>query len=313
MMIQSDSYITIPNAQLRGAALLTIPIRLYNHPQANRSEALTTNDKSNSSSSSCFEGGLILAHGLGSANPQSKSHSDDEWVGLLEGSSAIQQRVRYLSTYTARGHGNSSGWEETAESNPLQFTWRDLAQDMIAVYEYIEFNLLPGGPTHSASTTMKKKVIFGGSSMGAATALYACIEQPDITAALILIRPPTAWKEREARRKYLIASAQRLRERSAESSKYHFVLSGAMLSDLPMIAESMPNSTSHDASLQDSPHASDLYDKITCPVLILTIEGMYVCIESVHPFDYDVCMLQVTMPIRSAQPLLCSLSSPTRN
>lgn len=271
MMISSDSYITIPNARIGTAAVLTIPIRLYNH-QTNRSEVPATNDGS-SSSSSCFEGGLILAHGLGSANPQSKSHLDDEWLGLVEGSSAIQRRVRYLSTYTARGHGNSSGWEETAESDPLQFTWRNLAQDMIAVHEYIEFNLLPGGPTHSDSTTMKNKVIFGGSSMGAATALYACIEQPDVVSALILIRPPTAWKEREARRKYLIASALRLRERSAESSKHHFVLSGAMLSDLPMITESKPSSTRSDASLQESPH---LYDKITCPVLILTIEGAYV-------------------------------------
>jgi pimeloyl-ACP methyl ester carboxylesterase len=201
----------------------------------------------------------------------------------VEGSSAIRQRVRYLSTYTARGHGNSSGWEETAESDPWQFTWRDLAQDMIAVHEYIEFNLLPRGPNHIDSMTMKNKVILGGSSMGAATALYACIEQPDIVAALILIRPPTAWKEREARRKYLNASALRLRERSAELSKYHFVLSGAMLSDLPMITESKPSSTSPGALLQESPHGSDLYDKITCPVLILTIEG------KVHMYRYRLC------------------------
>ena len=273
-MIASDSYISIPNTRISGTALLTIPMRLYNH-QTNKSEVPATNDSSSSSSSSSCFGGLVLAHGLGSANPQSKSHLDDEWLGLVEGSSAIHRRVRYLSTYTARGHGKSSGWEETAESDPWQFTWRDLAQDMIAVYEYIEFNLLPRGPNHIDSTTMKNKVILGGSSMGAATALYACIEQPDVVAALILIRPPTAWKERAARRKYLNASALRLRERSAESSKYHFVLSGAMLSDLPMITESKPSSTSPGAGalLQEPPHGSDLYDKITCPVLILTIEG----------------------------------------
>jgi len=264
--IPSDYSVNIINARIGNEALLTFPMRLYRRQ---------TNSETTATEDSCFGGGLILAHGLGSVNPQSKSHLDDEWIDLLERSSSIQQRVRYLSTYTVRGHGNSSGWEETAESDPMQFTWNNLAHDMIAVHEYIEFNLLlhGGPPTVIDSTSMpiphKNKVIFGGSSMGSATALYACIEQPDIVAALILIRPPTAWKERVARRKHLIASAQRLKERSTDGSKYHLVLSGAMLSDLPLVTESKPSSSSHDTPLQEE----YLYDKITCPVLILTIEG----------------------------------------
>lgn len=63
---------------------------------------------------------LIIGHGLGASNPKSKSHTNDEWIKVLF-TPATQSNKSYI-TYTARGHGGSTGWQDTAESNPEQFT-----------------------------------------------------------------------------------------------------------------------------------------------------------------------------------------------
>lgn len=142
----------------------------------------------------------------------------------------------------ARGHGSSRGWEETAESDSAQFTWQRLADDMVGVADF-----------HSVPY-----FIAGGSSMGSATSLFAAMHYPDRIQAVIMIRPPTAWKRRKARKGNLQNSAKRL-HRNEPNGLHHLVLAGASESDLP-------------------PLDSDLYANIQCPVLILTYEG-----DDAHP------------------------------
>lgn len=192
---------------------------------------------------------VILGHGLGSSNPKARNHLSDRWIKLVK-DSLIPSGTNVLM-YTARGHGESSGWEETAEDNPDQFTWSYLAKDMQAAAEYYTI----------------KTFIAGGSSMGSATALYTAIENPDKVLGIIMIRPPTAWEVRAERRKFLLSSAEKLRvkmELAEDDSarKVHYVLSGTAYSDLP-------------------PPGSEQYLRIArIPVLILTIEG-----DPAHPLS----------------------------
>lgn len=219
----------------------------------------------------------ILAHGLGTGNPQLKDHMQDRWVSLVK-DGCLLANVNSLS-YTARGHGETYGWETTAESNLDQFTWKELAKDMVAVADHFRL----------------ERFIAGGQSMGCSTSLYAAIDNPDRVLGLILVRPPTAWEERRSRRKFLLSAAERLREelQTADSSEntngvqgtpsgintagavenmqsafypqvrlqnYHNVLKGTAYSDLPE-------------------KDSELYHRIRhIPALILTIEG-----DPAHP------------------------------
>ena len=79
---------------------------------------------------------MLLAHGLGSENPKGKNHLGDRWVDLIGKGSMLTKRNVTNVSYTARGHGNCHGWEDSAESNPLQFTWRLLAEDMLALADH---------------------------------------------------------------------------------------------------------------------------------------------------------------------------------
>jgi pimeloyl-ACP methyl ester carboxylesterase len=184
---------------------------------------------------------LVIAHGLGARSPKLKNHLNDEWTKILI-HSALSNDYSHL-IYTARGHGESTGWQESAEYNLNQFSWSSLADDMISlVFNY-----------------KISSFVACGSSMGAATSLYTALKHPARIAGLIMVRPPTTWEERKARRNVLISSANRLQKNSDPSDKFHFVLRGAALTDLP--------------SLDD-----DVYDNVTCPVLILTVKG-----DDTHP------------------------------
>lgn len=194
---------------------------------------------------------FLITHGLGPRNPAQKDASNDEWVEFLSLSAFQHSSVEYLASFTARGHGYSTGWEDSAEENQQQFTWRNLADDMNVVVESNEWS----------------NVILGGSSMGSATALYTAIAHPEKVHGLILVRPPTAWGERKARRRQLLSSAKKRQKQALSSSneqerssQHHWVLRGTAYSDLP--------------SLDDT----DLYARVTCPVLILTIAG-----DASHP------------------------------
>ena len=189
---------------------------------------------------------IIAGHGLGPRNPKTKTHVGDTWVTLLNDTVAtLEVGLQPLCiSYTARGHGESHGWEDTAGSNPTQFTWRALSGDMVAVADY--YNV--------------PRFVAAGSSMGGATALFAAAMHPGRVAGLVMIRPPTAWASRLARRKFLLSSAAKCAaEEAGTGERYHLVLQGAALADLP------------DPSAATAEESE--YTAIRCPVLLLTVEG----------------------------------------
>ena len=201
-------------------------------------------EPSSSTSSTSLPLYMIAGHGLGPKNPKNRSHSNDSWVSLLSQATAAIVTAGTTGcciSYTARGHGDSHGWEDTAETNPDQFTWRALSADMVAIADY--YQLPP--------------FVAAGSSMGSATALFAAMQYPDRVRAVVVVRPPTAWHERLARRKFLLSSATKCKESDlASAEKFHLVLAGAATADLP-----------------DPAVESGEYAAIRCPVLLLTIAG----------------------------------------
>ena len=69
----------------------------------------------------------------------------------------------------------------------------------------------------------------------------------------------------------VVGSASKLKKSEVHGGKYHLVLQGAAQSDFP-----------------DITYQSDVYDKILCPVLLLTIEG-----DASHPVSTAVGLHQV--------------------
>jgi pimeloyl-ACP methyl ester carboxylesterase len=156
------------------------------------------------------EGGLrlIVSHGLGQSKEQ------DTAVDLARAVFASQGPplgFRALS-YTARGHGTSTGWEHC----PLaKFHWRDLAGDMLAV----------------ARAHDMERFIVMGCSMGAATALYAALQEPNRIEAVVLVRPPTAWETRKQRKAGMVNTAAKAKAKGR--TLWARVLEGAAEADLP--------------------------------------------------------------------------------
>jgi len=199
---------------------------------------------------------VILNHGLGAKDPATKGYEDDDWIRLVGENASASGLVPVL--YTARGHKGSSGWEvQAAEGHLSQFTWDHLSHDMVAVArEHLKLD----------------SFVVGGSSMGSATALYAVINYHSVAECfirgLILIRPPTAWETRKARRKFLQGSAkkchQRYLDKGVNDSLAHLVLLGAADADLPSKTEGV----------------EETYGRIRCPTLILAIEN-----DDAHPLE----------------------------
>ena len=86
---------------------------------------------------------------------------------------ALLARVRLL-TYDARGHGQSGGPEDAAD-----YTWEQMGRDMSAFIKLAD----------------EQQAIVGGASMGAATALWVAIEQPEKVKALVILMPPPLGHE----------------------------------------------------------------------------------------------------------------------
>jgi pimeloyl-ACP methyl ester carboxylesterase len=102
----------------------------------------------------------VFGHGLMGSIEQ----IDDNHGALA----ALHERVRLL-TYDARGHGQSEGPRE-----PGGYTWETLGRDMSALVSHLG----------------DERAIVGGGSMGAATALWMALEQPEKVRALVLVMPP---------------------------------------------------------------------------------------------------------------------------
>ena len=81
---------------------------------------------------------LVISHGLGAKNPKLTTHSSDKWIPVLF-DAAEKVNFSYIA-YTVRGHGQSSGWQSTAESDLNQFTWNRLADDMVCNDGFCEDN-----------------------------------------------------------------------------------------------------------------------------------------------------------------------------
>lgn len=191
---------------------------------------------------------ILLAHGLGFGNPQRKDHNKDDWLPIVGNVFLSDSTVSAAVYYTARGHGASTGWEDTAEHNPTQFSWNSLSTDMKNVADALHF----------------EKFVACGSSMGSATSLFAAINFPEHVSGLIMIRPPTGWEERALRKEHILESAQKLKELNLKKGNgllHHLVLVGATTADLPPLDDLV-----------------EAYGKVKCPVLILATRG-----DSSHP------------------------------
>mmetsp|Transcript_25046 Transcript_25046/g.54606 ORF Transcript_25046/g.54606 Transcript_25046/m.54606 type:complete len:344 (+) Transcript_25046:47-1078(+) len=189
---------------------------------------------------------IILGHGLGT-NPKEKSHendiSTDVWNDTLQ---YLQSNYKVSAAsgglvvrYTARGHGDSRGWEKSATtcSADEPFRWPALSEDMLVVAD-------------SCGLADTKFAIFG-QSMGAATGLYLTIDNPDRVSALILARSPRAWESRAKVASTFLTDAGLLDARMPGSQR-HLPILGAARTDLPPRTE------------------TETYDRIQCPTLILS-------------------------------------------
>lgn len=193
----------------------------------------------------CSDYPIVIGHGLGAKNPKTKDLSSDTWTPLITLGAINADLLGTQIYYTARGHYGTEGWQNTAESNPRQFSWDGLSRDMHGVIDYYQF----------------PQAIVGGSSMGSATSLFAAINYPERIKAVIMIRPPTVWKEREERRQNLLSSAKKCHERNGIDDQFYLTLIGATKADFP--------------SLEDPS-----FDRIKVPVLIFAIEG-----DESHPIS----------------------------
>lgn len=91
-------------------------------------------------------------------------------LGLLAGQRSV---VRY----DALGHGLSDLLHD-----PSRGSWAELAHDQVALIDHLGFD----------------RVILGGVSMGAGTALHSALSLGERLEKLVLVIPPTGWEERAA-------------------------------------------------------------------------------------------------------------------
>jgi pimeloyl-ACP methyl ester carboxylesterase len=116
------------------------------------------------------DGGLpfLWAHPLTSSVAAEDRHRVFDWSASCGGRRWIR--------YDARGHGSS-----TATRHAADYRWANLAHDQLELLDALEVD----------------RVVLGGASMGAATALHAAAAQPDRVDALVLAIPPAGWDARQ--------------------------------------------------------------------------------------------------------------------
>jgi pimeloyl-ACP methyl ester carboxylesterase len=101
------------------------------------------------------------------------SRAQDDDAGLFSWSE-LAREVR-LVRFDARGHGSSE-----ATLDAVDYRWPALSNDEIALTDALGID----------------RAVFGGVSMGCATALYTAVSAPERVLALVLVAPPTAWETR---------------------------------------------------------------------------------------------------------------------
>lgn len=112
---------------------------------------------------------FVWGHGLTSSSAQEDAAGLRPWRRLGAGFEVVR--------VDARGHGDSD-----PDPDPDAYRWSELARDLLAL----------------ASALGHERLVAGGASMGAATALHAAVSAPERVAALVLMIPPTAWDTRPA-------------------------------------------------------------------------------------------------------------------
>lgn len=106
-------------------------------------------------------------------HPLTSSVDAEDRHGIFDWSAARADR-RWVR-YDARGHGRS-----TATRHAADYRWANLAHDQLELLDVLGID----------------RVVLGGASMGAATALHAAAAQPDRVDALVLVIPPSGWDNR---------------------------------------------------------------------------------------------------------------------
>jgi pimeloyl-ACP methyl ester carboxylesterase len=115
---------------------------------------------------------LIWGHGLLGSTKVEDNAAVLDWVEVEKHAEVVR--------YDARGHGDSDG-----SCEPEDYRWPCMAADMLAVADSV------------TAGRGRKRYVLGGLSMGAATALEAAVQHPELVAGLVLVLPPTAWSTRQ--------------------------------------------------------------------------------------------------------------------
>lgn len=110
---------------------------------------------------------FLWGHGLLGSMAQEDAAALLEWRSLAKAARLVR--------YDARGHGGSE-----ASLDSEDYRWPALAQDLLALADAIGAD----------------RAVFGGLSMGCATALHAAVLDPGRVEGLVLAAPPTAWRTR---------------------------------------------------------------------------------------------------------------------
>lgn len=154
---------------------------------------------------------LIFGHGMGGPNASQPKILREALESFAPKKPDFVPRAIY---YDARGHGGSAGWHS---GGPMQHHWRSLAVDMVQV-----------AIAHGAMSC--SKLILGGCSMGAASALWATLLSPRLVKGLVLYMTPTMWESRKSRRVTLEDKAEGMRQTDPANADRNL---GAARADLP--------------------------------------------------------------------------------
>ena len=206
---------------------------------------------------------VVFGHGLMGKIEQVMPEGVD-----LEG---VFEQVRLL-TYGARGHGHSNGPQD-----PEQYTWETLGRDMAALI------------AHAG----EESAIVGGASMGAATALWMAVEQPERVRALAVLMPPPlggpAFQTAEERSAIAVLEMLSMAvQASGIEQTIAFARNAPGFEATPEDAEARaawlrsqnPLTLKHAIpGLVKSPfHHPDDYGRITAPTIVVAHEG-----DALHP------------------------------
>jgi 3-oxoadipate enol-lactonase len=182
-----------------------------------------------------------------------------------------EERVRLL-VYDARGHGQSEGPDD-----PAHYSWETLGRDMAAFVEHAG----------------EESAILGGGSMGAATALWVALEQPERVRALVLAIPPPLGYDaaREAAEKQALQALELL---SHAVKNFGLETTIGLAKSMPGFAENPADAEERAAWLRKqnplallhaiqglvkSPfHDPETYRQIKVPTLVIAHEG-----DGLHP------------------------------